>query len=97
MLDREATASVMNHAFAVAMRLETAYYEEQMTTGQCFSFTVEACDGFVALKYAGVTLWSTENWSDSGLLEKNIENIEREARKTLAELIETVKTMEGCG
>lgn len=96
MLDKGATASVMNAAFAVAMRLEVAYYEKQMTTGQCFSFTVEACDGFVALKYAGVTLWDTdtENWSDDGLLE---ENIEKGARNTLAELIETVKTMEGCG
>ncbi len=91
MMDREATTGVLTTVFAVAMKLDSEYHEEQMTTGQSFGFWVEAGDGTVQMKYAGIILWDTEGKDIEDLTE---EAIERDARKELYEFILTVVAIE---
>lgn len=87
-MDKGGTELLLSDVFAVALNLETEFHENQGITGQAFNFTVEACDGYVGLQYAGACLWNSEEAEGFSR-----EEIEKAAREELNRFVATVSTL----
>jgi hypothetical protein len=84
---------MLTAAYEIIVMLETLYFEEQMSAaGLSYPFHISATKDTIQILYASHILWCSQ---EDPCVTKD--QIERSVRSNLADVIETVKTMEGVG